>query len=343
MPLFILLLIVMLTGCNSSSSSTTGSSGKSDNASAGSKVTDSNKPKRIAFFSSAASNNYLQTAITHAEKTAKDLGMKLDVFDGQFDPLVQLNQIQNAITSGKYDGFVVEANDGNLVCKILTEDAPKAGIAVAAIDIELCGVQDNAPKGVLSFVSGQGLVVYKDIMQKIIKDNPEGGKIAVIGGPATGSNYINMMQAVKSELTSQSNWNLAGEFATDYTANKAYQVAQNVLQANPDLDVIFSNYSGMTVGVVEAVKSANRKNVKIYDFGGDQWSFKSVENGDIQQTVIMLPKEEVQRGLEALHDHFNGKEVKKFYNLTQEEILPGTPYVEKDNIKEFKAKGLPEY
>lgn len=57
----------------------------------------------------------------------------------------------------------------------------------------------------------------------------------------------------------------------------------------------------------------------------------------------MLPKEEVQRGMEAIKLHFEDKEVPTFYDLTTEDILPGTPYVNLENIKDFEAKGLPEY
>lgn len=180
-------------------------------------------------------------------------------------------------------------------------------------------------------------------MHQIFEDNPDGGKIAVIGGPATGTPYLNMKAALDIEMPKNTNWELIGPFSTDYTANEAFQVAQNVLQSNSDLDVIFSNYSGMTSGVVEAKKAAKRDSVKIYDFGGDKWAFNAVEKGDIQQTVIMLPKEEIQRGLEALRNHWEGQEVPEFYDLTKEEILPGSPYVNLDNIQEFKDKGLPEY
>lgn len=325
---------MLLSACGSSD--TTSGSKKGDSSS-------SSSTKRVAYFSAGASNNYLQTGIEQAEKTAKEFGWKLDVFDGKFDPLAQLNQVQNAIAQDKYDGFVVEAVDGNQLCKVLTEDAVKQGIAISAINIELCGEKDNAAKGTLTFVGGQGVNVSKDILNQIFKENPDGGKIAIIGGPATGTPYLNMKAAVDSEFPKHKNWKLIGPFSTDYTANKAFQVAQNVLQANPDLDVIYSNYSGMTAGVVEAKNAAKNKNVKIYDFGGDKWAFDAVKKGDIQQTVIMLPKEEIQRGMEALRDHWAGKEVPKFYDLTKEAILPGSPYVDKTNIEKFNAKGLPEY
>lgn len=331
--LAVLVMMLLLSAC--SGSNTTSGSGKKDSA-------NSNSTKRVAYFSAGASNNYLQTGIQEAEKTAKEFGWKIDVFDGKFDPLTQLNQVQNAIAQSKYDGFVIEAVDGNQLCNA-AQDAVGKGIAVSAINIELCGEKDNAAKGTLTFVGGQGVNVSKDILNQIFKENPDGGKIAFIGGPATGTPYLNMKAAVDSEMPKHKNWKVVGPFSTDYTANKAFQVAQNVLQSNPDLKVIFSNYSGMTSGVVEAKNAAKRNDVKIYDFGGDKWAFDAVKKGEIQQTVIMLPKEEIQRGMEALRDHWAGKKVPKFYDLTRESILPGSPYVNKSNIEKFNAKGLPEY
>lgn len=330
----VLLFIVMVLGaCSSNNQASTNEEVN---------TTDSER-KKIAFFSSGSNTTYEQIAFEQAKETAKELGMDLDIFDASYDALKQLSQIQNAITSGKYDGFVVQANDGNQLCKVVTEDAAGKGIAISAINIELCGEHDKAAKNTITFVGGQGIAVYQGILQKIFNDNPGGGKIMAIGGPATGANYLNMQAAFELELSKHPNWELVGMHATDYTANNANQVAQNVLQANKDLDIIFSNYSGMTAGVVSAKKSMKRDDVKIYDFGGDKWAFDAVKNGEIEQTAIMLPRREIELGIKALHDHFNGKEVPKFIDLTKEDILPGTPYVEQSNIKEFETRGFPQY
>lgn len=329
-------LILVLSAC-SSSNQVTNSGGKEKSN------TSENERKRIAFFSSGSNTTYEQVAFKQAKETAEKLGMDLDVFDASYDALKQLGQIQNAITSGKYDGFVVQANDGNQLCKIVTQDAAEKGIAISAINIELCGEHDNAAKNTITFIGGQGIGVYQGILKKIFSDNPEGGKIAAIGGPPTGANYLNMKAAFELELKNYPNWELVGIHSTDYTANNANKVAQNVLQANKDLDVIFSNYSGMSVGVVSAKKSMKRDDVKLYDFGGDKWAFEAVKNGDIEQTAIMLPRREIELGIIALHDYFNGKDVPKFINLTKEDILPGTPYVERSNIEEFESKGFPQY
>jgi ribose transport system substrate-binding protein len=278
----------------------------------------------------------------YSKKKAEELGLEMDTFDAGWDSLKQYNQLQNAITSGKYQGFLVGPIDGNQLCKTLTEEAPAKGITVAVMNATACGAP-GWHEGTLTFIGGQSLDVYKHVVNQMLTDNPDGGTLAAIGGPDTGSNYINMKAALESELPKYPKWKLAGISSTDYTSNQGYQVAQNVLQANPDLDILFTNYSDLSLGVVKAAEAAKRDNVMIYDMGGNKWAFDAVEKGTIKMTVVMLVDQEVGTGIQALYDSFNGKEVPKEFDLTKDPVLPGTPYVYKENIEDFKAKGFPQY
>ncbi|PLR94878.1 sugar ABC transporter substrate-binding protein [Bacillus sp. T33-2] len=297
---------------------------------------------RLAYFSVGSSNTYLQAEIASAERTAERLGFHIDIFDGQFDSFKQYEQIESAIALNQYDAFVVQANDGRLLCDMVTKVAPSKGIKVAAINSTMCGAKDWQ-EGTISFVSGQQYEVYEGIIRKIFTDNPAGGKIAGVSGPHTGSNAINMKKAFNKLAREYPQWQLVDFVETDYTSSKSYEVTQKLLQQHGDINAVFSNYSGITVGVVEAVKTAKRENVKIYDFGGDEWAFRALEEGLIEMSTIMLPNEEVQRAIEAVNESLKGNHVDKFIDLTKDPILPGTPYVTKENIQHFRDKGLPEY
>ncbi|RFU70570.1 sugar ABC transporter substrate-binding protein [Peribacillus saganii] len=345
--LIVLIFSLFLTACNFSSgkafeatkvnSSETTHTGQP----AAKKNFKADKP-RIAYFSAGASNTYLQAGISAAEETALNFGADIDIFDGQLDPAKQYYQVQTAIEANKYDAFVVQSTDGEKLCDLVTKDAINKGITIAVINSTMCGAKDWH-KGTVTFVSGQQYDVYEGIVRKIFTDNPEGGKIAAISGPETSSNAINMRKAFAQMLQEYPQWKLIGFFETDYTSNQSFEVTQNIVQSNPDLKVIFSNYSGVTVGTAEAVRAANRNNIKIYDFGGDQWAFQALEDGLIEMSTIMLPYKEVQRAIEAVFASFEGKEVNKIIDLTKDPVLPGTPYVTNENIQQFRDKGLPEY
>lgn len=304
------------------------------------KVTD----LKIAYFSAGTSNAYLQAAIAAGKKKASSLGVRLDVFDGQFDAQKQFDQIQTALTSGKYNAFAVEPNDGNLVCKLLTQQAPKRGILVSVFNLPICGRatrlgEETWEPGTVTYVGGQTLDVYEQWVAQVVKDNPDGAKIALISGPDLNANTICFQQAAKA-FADHKGFKIVAQQATDYTTPKGNSAAQTILQANPDLDVIMSNFSGMSRGIVQAVNSAGRKGkVKIYDFGGDRWALNSVRKGDLQQSVMMLPAQETEEAIQALADHVSGKSVPHFINLTESTELPGTPFATATTVDDF----TPEY
>lgn len=257
--LFFLTMVLLALAACSNTGETVNTSGPAKNDDQEESTDEGKGDITVAYFSAGASNNYLQTGIQEVEKVATDYGWKVDVYDGGFDPLTQLNQVQNAVAQDKYDAFLIEAVDGNQLCDIVQSQVLPKGIAVSAINIELCGAIDEAAEGTLTFVGGQGVNIYEDIYKNIDENNPDGGKIAVIGGPSTGTPYLNNIRGMESVIANNDKWEIVGPFSTDYTANQAFQVAQNTVQANPDLKVIFSNYSGMTNGVVEAVNAAGKK------------------------------------------------------------------------------------
>lgn len=343
------LVLTLLGACSSgieepTASSPPGESGEqpgdaADGTDQGPVPVESASELTIAYFSAGASNAYLQAAIASAEETAEAMGAELDVFDGQFDPQVQYDQMQSALTSGRYNAFAVEPNDGNLVCNLLTEDAPEAGVVVSVFNLPICGRATNLGEetwepGTVTYVGGQTLDVYEQWVAQVVEENPDGAEVALISGPDLNANSINFFQAAEA-FEEAEGFEVVAQQTTDYTTPQAFNAAQTMLQSNPDLGVIMSNFSGMTRGVVQAVAD---RDVKIYDFGGEQWSLDSVASGDIQSTVMMLPRQETILAIEALGDYVEGEDVPVFINLTEHESLPGTPFATEENLNEFTAE-----
>ena len=89
---------------------------------------DPNQPLKIAMFMPALNTSYLQANIKGAQDEAAKVGASVSVFDAKFDPMNQLNQMQNAIQTKQYNAFLVFPIAGQVLCKVATEEAPKAGI-----------------------------------------------------------------------------------------------------------------------------------------------------------------------------------------------------------------------
>lgn len=331
---------LLLTGCQTASSQNSGSGGEAGAAAEQPEPAVENvEDLTIAYFSAGSSNQYLQAAIDEANTFAQETGVTLDVFDGQFDPQVQFDQMQTALTSGKYNAFVVEPNDGNLVCNMLTKEAPAAGIMVSIFNLPICGRATNLGEetwepGTVTYVGGQTLDVYQEWMQQMIQAYPDGGKVALISGPDLNANSICFFDAAK-ELE-KNGFEIVAQQTTDYTTPQAFQAAQTIVQANPELDIIMSNFSGMTRGVVQATSGTD---IAVYDFGGDQWALDNVKSGTLASTIIMLPRQETREALQAVVDLVEGNEVPRFVNLADHESLPGgSPFVTAENVDQYTAE-----
>ncbi|HEU5418726.1 MAG TPA: sugar ABC transporter substrate-binding protein [Streptosporangiaceae bacterium] len=327
----------------SSSPAAAGSSAAAAASSAGSQpapTVKSVKDLKVAYFSAGSSNQYLQAAIAEAKAYAKQEGFSLNVFDGNFDAQTQFNQMQTALTSGKYNAFVVEPNDGNLVCSMLTKNAPAAKIMVSVFNIPICGRETNLgdalwQPGTVTFVGGQTLNIYQQWVAQVKKDYPNGAKIALIAGPPLGANTKNFWKAAQQGFTGK--WQVVAKQTTDYTTAQGFSAAQTIVQAHPGLQVIMSNYSGLSQGVVQATTG---KNIAVYDFGGNKWAFTAVKSGQLKSTIMMLPKEETKDAIEAIADLVRGQQVPKVYDLTKDPSLHGNPvFVYKNTLSRY----TPEY
>src|SRR5918997_1673854 len=84
--------------------------------------------QKIAFFGFAKANSCAQATWAGIEEQARKEGIEAEQFDPKFDAAKQVSQIQNAITSGEFQAFIAQANDGNAVVPPIRE-ALEEGIA----------------------------------------------------------------------------------------------------------------------------------------------------------------------------------------------------------------------
>jgi len=294
------------------------------------------KDLNIASFHGGSNNTYLQANIKAIQETANKYGIKAHIYDANFDTTQMQNQAESALTMG-YNAWVFGALDPNQSCSIVKK-AMAQGIVVSVQNQALCGDTTYTP-GTLTFVGGQTRDVYNSFMDYTFS-KIKSGKIAIITGPALNANTDNMLGALATVQPKYPDVKVVANQQLDYTTDKAFTASQDIIQANPDLTAILSNYSGMTQGIVQAVKAANLTGkIKIYDMGGNEWAASAVKSGDIEMTLPFLPYEETSVAVRALCDYADGKPVKTYYNLTEELKFPGAPFVTKDNVDQFK----PEY
>lgn len=128
-----------------------------------------------------------------------------------------------------------------------------------------------------------------------------------------------------------------------WLANEAATVAEGILTAHPDLDVIWAANEGGTVGAVTAVRSAGRSG-KVAVFGTDISeqiaSFLLAEDGILQAVTGQKPFEIGARAVDAAVRSVRGEAVEKRV------FLPGQLFTRRrpNDVKKYQEylRGLPK-
>ncbi|MDO8212225.1 sugar ABC transporter substrate-binding protein [Conexibacter sp. CPCC 206217] len=340
--------VIALAGCGSDSSSGgSGSTGSSDSGSSGEVSVDvgtgtpvkvSGKP-RIAFYIFGGGNAYGVAERKGALRAAADYGVDVTLYDGAFDAQKQFNQVQTAINSGRFNAFSLDPVDANLVCNLASRTAPARGIVVSVFDQPLCGryaqptIEGLWQPGTLNFVAGYFTIQrMHDWLEAIVREFPGPQKVGLITGLAVDSlskDFDSEVERVKQE---HPEFEVAGEQRTDYTTTKGYAAAQTLLQANPDLTLIISDYSDLTVGASKAIEQAGKSDqVKLADFGGSSAVTRMVQDGSVALTTPTYPYSEATNSIKSLVDAFEGKRVPRVGPL------PFKVYT-RDNIASYRPE-----
>lgn len=266
---------------------------------------------KVAVFIPGVANAYGQAQELAAKETAKELGMEMTLFDGSYDPSQQLNQMQTALASGDYDAAVVQALDGTVVCKTITEDYPRANILVVNNVTPLCeqginqtgtSVEEVWAPGTMNFVGSNNTRAYIDgWFAAAAEANPGKQKAVAVLGPAVAA-QTRVIEVALAKFAKDNPDYTVDKIYTDYTTTGTFNETQTYLQGHPDTTLVLSMYTpDISRGIVEAVDDAGLLGkIHIVDQGFGEFSIEQIEAGNIQFSTLFFPYNGIKVSLEAI-------------------------------------------
>lgn len=276
--------------------------------------------KAVAFFGFAAANSFAQATWAGVKQTAAKNHVKAKFFDPNFNAQTQVSQIQDAITTHRYQAFVIQANDGNAVIPAIKQ-ALKAHIAVVAeftpvgsnyntIKPPIKGmtfvgespVHNGTELGVLGIMACKGLnpcnVAYLEGFKSLPLDNAR-------------------TTAVKKQLATAKNVKLVADVEGGYTQASGLKATQDVLQAHSDVNVIIGSAQAIE-GAQLALKGAGKLGkVKLIGNGGSCQAVKGVATGTWFATYALPETTSGAKATQLAIDAGNGKKVPVSFNVDQ--------------------------
>ncbi len=212
---------------------------------------------KIALVRYLSTGDFFQSYLAGVEAQAKALGVQLQVLDSRQDAALQADMVDQAIALG-VQGIIIQHGLTESM-KEAAKRAVDAGIKVVAFDVNV--ENDKIPQ-----VEQSDRDLARLALEQAIKDNGDSFKAGYVyvAGIAPLDRRDETWKEFKKKYPGI---NEAAQFGTmdNPIANSVANQARSVLQAHPDINVMFAPYDEFAKGVKIAVDEAGlSSSVKIY-------------------------------------------------------------------------------
>ncbi len=204
------------------------------------------------------------------EGYANSLGIEVIVVDAKNDTATQVSQVQDLITQG-IDAFIY-IPAGAAAAAVPTRLARAEGIPVINVDRE----PDGAPGD--TFIAGESVNSAYEVCNHIIGLANGEGKIAIIHGQKGTTPEVLRFEGCERAINENPGVELvAQQWSQQWSPDEGFNIAQNMLQANPDINLIFGQADGLAMGAAKAVEVAGLTDqVTIGGYDGDGAALESL-------------------------------------------------------------------
>ncbi|WP_283674487.1 sugar ABC transporter substrate-binding protein, partial [Butyricicoccus sp. Marseille-Q5471] len=113
--------------------------------------------------------------------------------------------------------------------------------------------------------------------------------------------------------------------------NEAFNVMQNVLSSNPEVNVVWAINAEMGQGAIQAIEQGGfAGKVQVFDFDASSDDIAAIEAGTLAGSVAQYPNLQAEAAIQACLDVLDGKTLEA-HTKTKAAL------VTMDNVADFKA------
>jgi ribose transport system substrate-binding protein len=244
---------------------------------------------------------------------AKAKGVDLIVADAKDDPAMQVDQIKNMIIRG-VNAVICIPVDLEAVGNEL-KAVKKANISVINVEREALDAPGDTLIATDEFGAAMTLGEY------VCKVTSGKANVGVIQGPPGFEFTMNCDKGFSHAIANCPGLRVVVKQPSHaWMQDEGLNIAQDMLQAFPDINALFCETNALALGAAHAVKRANIGNkVWIFGFYGDVAGLEAVRAGTLDATMIQKTQYIGKLAMDSALDLIDGKHLPK--EQLQEAIL----------------------
>lgn len=272
----------------------------------------------------SATHGWMGALIDNAEKQAKALqesdGIEY-VMTNAADPNKQANDVDDLIAQD-VDVIVMLPIESAALTPV-GQKVKDAGIPLVIVDREL--ENDAATVVVKGDNEGIGINAGKFFVEQLKGK----GKVVEISGPPS-SVTEQRGSGFKEAVEGADGMEIIASQSGDFSTEKSLEVMQNILQANPEIDAVFTQDDGMALGVLQAIKEAGRTDIQfVTGAGGAKEVFEDIQNDGMMKATFLYSPTMVEDAVTIAADIAKGSEP------AESMVVKEATQVTKENVEEF--------
>ncbi|MDD3338569.1 MAG: sugar ABC transporter substrate-binding protein [Lachnospiraceae bacterium] len=276
---------------------------------------ESGGDKTIALVPPAMISPYYKSVISGAQEECDAKGYELKTLapQSESDYASQVQIVEDMISQG-VDGIILCAINADAIVSAVKK-ANEANIPVVMFNTQnqLIGGE------VACYVKYDQYAAGGQVADYVAEVFDEKAKVAIIEGLPSDHTTERMGGFVDRAKEKYPDIEVVASQAGDWEREKGMNAAANMLQANPDLDVLFALCDEMGLGAVQAVKEAG-SDAKVVSFDGNPNAVASIQSGGLLSTVSIGGPGTGTLAVDALDKLFKGETVEQFVNVDTEVI-----------------------
>jgi ABC-type sugar transport system substrate-binding protein len=240
--------------------------------------TESNNPWRIA-----------QTASFQA--TAAECGWNLITTDAGGSAAKQVADVDSLIAQGIDVLFLPPREEDPLIPAVMRANA--AGIPVFLVDRSVNPDVAQAGTHYVAFLGSDFIDQGRRAAEYMMENFPlEEGRIIQLEG-TTGSSPANDRKTGFDEaIAGDARFTMLESRSGDFARDEGRRVMETLLQAHPDVNIVYAHNDEMAIGAIQALEAAGRvpgEDVFIYSIDGTRDALQAIIDGKMEVTVESSP------------------------------------------------------
>lgn len=315
-------LALGVSACSDGSSSGAAASG--DSGAADGKV-------KIAYVVKAMSDEFWTNMKAGAEKSAGENNVELSFQAPQKETDVeqQIQMVENAITSG-VDAIILSPSDSKALVPSIVK-ANKANIPVVLVNDTIDNDALAAAGGKVETYVGIDQYEAAKLAGDYVVEKFNSGNVVLLEGISGVQALADRLNGFKDPVVDSGKFTIAASQTANNDRNQAFNVMQNILSANSDINIVWAINAESGQGAVQAVQQANYgKDVAIFDFDASSDDVAAIQAGTLAGSIAQYPNLQADAAIKAALDAIAGKTLEA-HTVTKAELIT------KDNVEEFVA------